>query len=379
MFQRVLIIKPMGIYLREKMKTKLLALALLLMLLSAPLAQVVYAEDTTGGDTGDGTNGDGAGDDTNGDGDDGGNGNIDPLVYQQIKEDTEARWWNLYYLYTGQQGGDGDGDDDGEGTGDYDGPEIPEDLDPELRNQLMNAWMEMKQAAELEGENLQTAAQQHLRVMRTLRNTWRKYQKDNPDIGDDTTEPPDGTGDGGDDELPPEPTEEELTEIQEQLVKRFQDILNESVKEMFLFYNDVEDDLDPDDAMKAYNALYHTEQKLLRIQERINAGDIDGAIDDLEGAGNDLNEEFDDMDDPQSAQLFRTAAKLQAKIQKMIDKKEWKAAHGQDTSGDDDLINQLKGNIDKAKNDHKENKGKGNNNGNGNGKDKEKKPKKVKD
>jgi len=353
------------------MKTKLLALALLLILLSAPLAQMVYAEDTGGGDdTGDGTDGDGTGDDTNGDGDDGGNGNIDPLVYQQIKEDTEARWWNLYYLYTGQHGGedDGDGDDGDDGTGEYDGPEIPDDLDPELRNQLMNAWMEMTQAAENEGENLQTAAQQHLRVMRVLRNTWRKYQKDNPDIVDDTTEPPVEPMDGGEDDLPPEPTEEELTEIQEQLVERFQERFNDSIKEMFLFYNSVEDDLDPDDAMKAFNALYHAEQKLLRIQERINAGDYEGAIDDLEKTGSDLDDEYDDMEDPHSAQLFKTATKLQAKIEKMIEKKARKAAQGEDTSGEDDLINQLKGNIDKAKNDHKENKGKGNDNGNGKGK-----------
>jgi hypothetical protein len=319
---------------------------LLLMLLMAPMAQVVYAEETTGGDD----SGDGA--------DSGGDGNIDPLVYQQIKEDTEARWWNLYYLYTGQQGGE---DGTGDGTGEYDGPEIPEDLDPELRNQLMNAWMEMKQAAEMEGENLQTAAQQHLRVMRTLRNTWRKYQKDNPDIvGDEPPEDPVG----GEEELP---TEEELTEIQNLLVERFTETFRDSVTAMFQFYNDVEDDLDPDDAMKAYNALHHAEQKLLRIQERINAGDYEGAIDDLEGTGNDLNEGFDDMDDPQSAQLFRTAAKLQAKIEKMIDKRGRKAAQGEDISGEDALINQLKGNIDKAKNDHKENKGKGNGNGNGNG------------
>jgi len=383
-FQRVLIIKPWASIHANEMKTKLIALAFLLLLLSAPLTQVVYAEDALGGeDTGDGTDGDGTGDGTGdgedgdgtGDEEDGGDGNIDPLVYQQIKEDTEARWWNLYYLYTGQQGGeeDGDGEDgDGDGTGDYDGPEIPEDLDPELRNQLMNAWMEMTQAAEMEGENLQTAAQQHLRVMRVLRNSWRKYQKDNPDVVDDTTEPPDKTGDGGD-ELPPEPT----AEIQEQLVKRFQERLKESVKEMFLFYNEVKDDLDPNDAMKAYNALYHAEQKLLRIQERIAAGDIEGAIDDLDDAGEGLDEEFNGIEDPQSMQLFKTAAKLQAKIEKMMEKKERKAAQGEDTSGDDDLINQLKGNIDKAKNDHKENKGNGN--GNGNGNDKEKKPKKEKD
>jgi len=363
----------------KEMKTKLLALILLLMLLSSPLAQVVYAEDTSGGDgtdgtDGDGTDGDGSGDGTGEDGDEGGSGNIDPLVYQQIKEETEARWWNLYYLYTGELGGEddgdgdgtgnGDGDDgDGDGTGEYDGPEIPEDLEPDLRNQLMNAWMEMTQAAEMEGENLQTAAQQHLRVMRVLRNTWRKYQKDNPDIVVD--EPPDGTGDGGDDELPQEPTEEELTETQEMLVNRFQERFTESVTQMFQFYNEVEGDLDPDDAMKAYNALYHAEQKLLRIQERIAAGDIEGAIDDLEGAGNDLGEELDDMEDPQSAQLMKTVLKLKIKIAR--------------ASGDDDLVNELKGKIDKAKNDYNENKGKGNNNDNGNGNDKEKKPKKEKD
>ncbi len=346
----------------KKMKTKLLALALLLTLLSAPLAQIVYAEDAADGD------------DT-GDGDAGGNGNIDPLVYQQIKEDTNKRYWDLFYLYTSRQGGEDEGN--GDGTGDYDGPELSEDLDPELKdqlmnafmgldpelkNQLMNSWMEMNQAAEMEGENLQTAAQQHLRVMRTLRNTWRKYQKDNPDLVDD--EPPEDPEVGGEEGLP---TEEKLTEVQEQLVNRFQERFTETIREMFQFYNDVEDDLGPDDAMKAYNALYHAEQKLLRIQERINAGDIEGAIDDLEGAGNDLDEEFDDMDDPQSAQLVKTVLKLKIKIAR--------------AAGDDDLVNELKGKIDKAKNDYNENKGKGNNNGNsnGNGKDKEKKPKKEKD
>jgi hypothetical protein len=216
--------------------------------------------------------------------------------------------------------------------------------------------------------------------MKVLRNTWRKYQKDNPGIVEDATESLNETDDGGGDELPPEPTEEELTETQQLLVNRFQRRFNESVKEMFQFYNAVEDDLDPDDAVKAYNALYHAEQKLLRIQERIAAGDLQGAVDDCENATDALNEEYDGMDDPQSAQLFKTATKLQAKISKMLEKKERKAAQGEDTAGEDDLINQLKGNIDKAKNDHKENKGKGNGNGNGNDKDKKpKKPKKGKD
>ena len=366
-FHGVLLIKPLGSIQAKEMKTKIITLALLLLLLSAPLAQVAYAEDAPGGeDTGDGA-------------EEGGDGNIDPLVYQQIKEDAEARWWNLYYLYTGQltsENGTAGEDVDGNETVDYDGPEIPGDLDPELRNQLMNAWMEMTQASQMEGENLQTAAQQHLRVMKLLRNTWRKYQKDNPSFVEDLTESLNETNDGGGDELPPEPTEEELTETQQLLVNRFQRRFNESVKEMFQFFNEVEDDLDPDDAVKAYNALYHAEQKLLRIQERIAAGDFEGAVDDCENATDALNEEYDGMDDPQSAQLFKTATKLQAKIAKMLEKKDRKVAQGEDTAGEDDLINQLKGNIDKAKNDHKENKGKGNDNGNGN--DKEKKPKNPK-
>ena len=310
-----------------------------MILLLAPLTQLVYAEETGGEST------EGAGEET---GEDTGSGNIDPLVYQQIKEDTKARWWNLYYLYTGQQDGEDDGDGGGDETGEYDGPTIPEDLDPELRIQLMNAWMEMTQAEQMEGESLQTAAQQHLRVMRMLRNTWRKYQKDNPDIVDDATEPPDPLV-GGEDEVP---TDEEITEVQQQLVDRFTGTFRDSVTEMFQFYNFVECDLGPDDAMKAYNALYHTEQKLLRIQERIDAGDYEGLIDDLENAGNDLDDEYDDMD-PQSAQLFKTATKLNTKIAR--------------ASGDVDLVNQLRGNIDKAKNDYNENKGKGNGQGSGNG------------
>ncbi|MCB2173096.1 hypothetical protein KQH65_10195, partial [archaeon] len=82
------------------MKLKVISLTILLILLLAPLGQLVYAQDTgddgtgddgTGddgtGDTGD-TGDDGTGDDSSGDdgSEDEGDGNIDPLVYQQIRE-----------------------------------------------------------------------------------------------------------------------------------------------------------------------------------------------------------------------------------------------------------------------------------------------------
>jgi len=114
------------------------------------------------------------------------------------------------------------------------------------------------------------------------------------------------------------------------------------------------------------------------LQQRIDAGVIDDAIDDLEETSEDLVDGYDEMDSD-SAQLFKTATRLQTRIERMIEKRNRKAALDEDVSDFDDLIDQFKGNIDKAKNEHKEhkeNKGKGkdgNNGNNGKGKGKGKK------
>ncbi|MCK4582254.1 hypothetical protein KAU18_02985 [Candidatus Bathyarchaeota archaeon] len=353
------------------MKTKLVALTLLLMLLMAPITQVAYAEDTVVEETGDGA-GDGSEGETGDseDGDEGGNGNIDPLVYQQIKQDTNTRYEQLFNLVFGQtddveEGDDetGDSEEGADEEGSYDGLEIPEDADAALRNQFIHAWMAMQQAEEMEGENLQAAAQQNLRAMKMLRNALRKYQKDNPEALDEL-EPEEAPNI---DDLPEEPTLEDLEETQQQLVVRFQERFHASLIQMFHHYNEVEGELSPGDAVKVYNALIHAEQKLLRIQERIHSEDLEGVIDDLEDTINGLEDDYDDMEDHDSAQMLKTVNKLWMKIEKMLERKAWKEANGIDTSDEDDLINQFKGNIDKVKNEHKENKGKGNNGNNGNG------------
>ena len=111
------------------MKTKVLALVLLMMLLLAPLTNMVYAEET---------------------GEDPGSGNIDPLILAQIKQDTEARYQELYNLIFGQssppEGEGAEGEEEDPDLVGYDGPEIPEGTDPALRNQFMHAWMAMQQA-----------------------------------------------------------------------------------------------------------------------------------------------------------------------------------------------------------------------------------------
>ncbi|MFH2111682.1 MAG: hypothetical protein ABIJ47_10545, partial [Candidatus Bathyarchaeota archaeon] len=336
------------------MKNKALALTLLMMLLLAPLTHMVYAEET---------------------GEDPGSGNIDPLILAQIKQDTEARYQELYNLIFGQssppegEGTEGEGtegEEDPDLVG-YDGPEIPEGTDPALRNQFMHAWMAMQQAQSMEGESPQAAAQQYLRAMKQLRNAWRKYQKDNPEVVEELTEESEGEPVEEGAEVP---TEEEITEIQQQLINRFQERFQEQLTNMFSNYNEVQGDLSPGDAVKAQSALYHAEQKLLRIQERIQAGQYDEALDELDETTEGLDDEFNELEDPASAQMFRTMNQYEARIAKMVEKMERKTARGEDTSEEEDLVNQFRGNVNSAKNEHKENKGNGNGQGSNNGKGK---------
>ena len=348
------------------MKTKILAVTILMMLLLAPLTQLVYAEET-GGEAPEST-----GEET---GEDGETGNIDPLVYQQIKQKTETRYQELYNLIFSQTILEGE-DTEVEGTEDeedpdlvgYDGPEIPMGTDPALRNQFMHAWMAMQQAQSMEGESPQAAAQQYLRAMKQLRNAWRKYQKDNPEVVEELEE----ETEGGEEEDADVPTEEEITEIQQQLIERFQERFQEQLTSMFSNYNEVQGDLSPGDAVKAQSALYHAEQKLLRIQERVRAGEYDEALDELDETTEGLDGEFKGMEDPASAQMFRTMNQYEARIAKMVERMERKAAWGEDTSEDEDLVNQLRGNVNSAKNEHRENKGNGQGSNNGNGKPEDK-------
>jgi hypothetical protein len=354
------------------MKLKLFALTLIAALLASSFTYTVFAEETSGEGT-EGT-GEGAGEETS---EDAGSGNIDPLILEQIKQETEARYQELYNLIFGQtstEGEEGEGIEGAEGGEEdpdlvgYDGPVIPEGTDPALRNQFMHAWMAMQQAQSIEGESPQAAAQQYLQAMKQLRNAWRKYQKDNPEVVEGLTEE---TGEGEPVAEGEEvPTDDEITEIQQQLIERFQERFQEQLTNMFSNYNEVQGDLSPGDAVKAQNALYHAEQKLLRIQERIQAGEYDEALDELDETTEGLDEEFDGLEDPASAQMFRTMNQYEARITKMVEKMERKAARGEDTSEDEDLLNQLRGNVNSAKNEHKENKGNGNGQGSDNGKGK---------
>ena len=217
----------------------------------------------------------------------------------------------------------------------------------------MNAWSAMEGAEEK--NNPRAAVNEYLRAMKQLRNAYRKYQKDNPETIDDLV--PEGEVGIPDGEIPEEPTPEELDEVQQELVGRFQERFQERVAQMLENYDDVEDTLSPGDSVKAFDALTKAEAKLLRIQERIAAGEIDEALDDLDGATDELDEDFDALDDDTSVQIFKTMNKLEAKISKMVEQAEKKASKGEDISDLDLALAAARGNKDKAKDDFKEDKG----------------------
>ena len=141
-------------------------------------------------------------------------------------------------------------------------------------------------------------------------------------------------------------------------------------------------ELSDKDAQKAADALERTERKLLRIQERLNRGEIDEAMDDLENATTGLDEEFSSFEDAQTGQMLRTMNKMEARVQRMVDIMNRKAAKGGDTSGDEGAINEAWGQLKKFQEDfmagksgsapgkNKDGKNGSHGKGNGNGKDK---------
>ena len=305
-----------------------------MVLLVGPIGQIVYAQDPD----------DGIGGSTEDD------GQIDPVIYEQIKLQAETRHMEFYWLFFGQP--DTDSDDWGDN-----GPVFPDDVDPELRNQFIHAWSAMQQAEEMGESDPRAAANQYLRAMTHLRNAYKTYQEDNLEVEDELDPETKGIPEN---EVPVEATAEELSDVQEQLVQRFQERFQERVTEMFETYYDVEGDLSLSDAEKAFGALTKAEQKLLRIQEKIHAGAFDEALDDLDATSDEMGDDLESIEDVSSRQMFKTMNQFEAKIARMVELAARKAAKGQDTLDEDDLIALLRGNKDHAKNDFKDNKGKGN-------------------
>jgi hypothetical protein len=244
---------------------------------------------------------------------------------------------------------------------------------PMISASTLNSQMHGDDALEktqqlLEQANANAAAQQVMQAMKHYRNALRKAYKDNPEALEGLE-----SGNETDLSLPPtgEPVNQtEILEAKMTLIQQFQENFQERLMSMEETVNSMMNELSDRDAQKAVDALERTERKLLRIQERINRGEVDGAIDDLENATNGLDEDLSSFEDDLVGQMLRTMNKMEARVQRMIDIMNRKAAKGNDTSGDEDAINEAWGQLKKFQEDFVAGKsdsapGK---NGNGNGK-----------
>jgi len=222
---------------------------------------------------------------------------------------------------------------------------------PEMENCLQNAQQAMEQAQYFEENNQRAAAQQYLNAMKQYRNALRKYVEMNPEVLDSFEDPID-TGSAGDGiDLP---SQEEIDAAKTQLLGRFQLRYREQIQVMIENVEELEGDLSPQDAEKARQALMHTLEKTLRVQERIHAGEYDEAVDELDEAIESLDEEFDGLEDQDAALMFRSMNRIEARIQKMRQVAAGKAAVGGDTSVEDDMLEELTGSKNEMKQGYKE-------------------------
>jgi len=197
--------------------------------------------------------------------------------------------------------------------------------------------------------NTQATAQMYLRAMKQFRNALRKYLHDNPDAvlgfkpGNATEPEPDLNA----------TSQEEIEAVREELILRFQERFRERLTLMFENLDNITGSLTNWDAVKARNTIQKTEEKLLRIQERINNHEFDEAVDDLENATDSMDEGFNGMQDAFAGQMLRTMNKLEAKVQRLVEQRERKQARGENTGELDGFIDELRGSIHSSRNEVK--------------------------
>ena len=375
MFHCVLIISPPGQISRRKMRTKLLALTLMVMMITSPIAYMAFAEDSSPDELVETTNE--SSEEENEDTE-----NTETETEDETEDETEE--------VTEDETEDEDEDetDDAEyetmeDVEDEEGNTVNEEMVTKLKEDaegwmvfleplfeseaptgpVLQNYMHAQQALTEAEEKTspEAAAQQYLRAMRQIRNAYRQYMHMNPDaITSDEVETQTTPDEGS-------PSEEEINAARLELINRFQEQYREQLMTMYQHLDELLSELSPEDAAKLQDAIMRAEQKLLRIQERLDKGEVDEALDELEDATEGLDDDLGGLEDAAAGQMLRTINRIEARIQRLQMKQLRKAAAGEDTTEIDDFIAQMKASIKASKGAWKESHGKGNS-GQGNGK-----------
>lgn len=255
---------------------------------------------------------------------------FDPIIMNMIKTQAMERKQEMLNLF-------------GEG---------PYSID--IENCIQNAHQAMEQAQNFEENNPQAAAQLYIRAMKQFRNALRKHMKENPELYDELDESTDTSS--ASDVIDEMPTREEIEASKEQLLNRFQERHRKQIQKMIENVEELEEDLSPQDAEKARQALMNTLEKTYRIQERIRNREFDEAIDDLDEATDSLDEELGELDDEAAGQMLKFMNRLEARIQKMIQIRNGKIEDGVDTSFEDEILKELEDKQNQMKHNYRENK-----------------------
>ena len=168
------------------MRTKPLAMILLLLLVAAPFSQIAYA--VTGADPGD---------------EYGNHDDINYKIYEEIKAAAEARRDELLYLL---------------------GLELPSDLMDKLEEAL-----HVMELAE-ETDDSREAAEQYLYALKQFRNTWQKYLSYSPEGAEESFEEIDESDKPSPEETePPEDLEEEINVAKKKRLVKIQEKIQEKI------------------------------------------------------------------------------------------------------------------------------------------------------
>ena len=232
-----------------------------------------------------------------------------------------------------------------------------DNMSSEVGNRWMHAQQFMEQARNIEDEDPNNATQLYLRAMRQFKNALRKYSKEYPELLD--TKPDENSTASQD---IPVTIEEEITAARNQLIDLFQVRFQKQLTAMVQHVEGMQGDMSPQDAYMAQQYLINAEDKLFRIQQRIQAGEYMGALEDLDEATESLDEEIDELEDSSSAQMLRNMNMLEAKIQKMMQIATNKAVRGEDVSEEEGLLDELRGNLEQTKNEFRQKGNQGNGN-----------------
>jgi len=204
------------------MRTKLIAMVLLLLLVAAPFSQIAYAGTAvTGIDQSDEV---------------GQNDSVNDNVYEEIKAAAEARRDELLYL-------------------------LELELPPDIMDKLQEALYAMNEAEEK--DDSREAAEQYLYALKQFRNTWEKYLSYSPEGAEESFEEIDERDKPSPEETePPEDLEEEIKVVKEKRLVEIQEEIQEKIAMIGEHVDELKDYLSEEDSKVLEKAIENEEKKL---------------------------------------------------------------------------------------------------------------------